>query len=200
MPAINLDSLDLAALRRLTAALVDIGRRYSLGHFGQGQETQLLERGQKALRELLAEIKRLGLPLNFKRDDLQGADNVRVAVEKILFAADNLNCWDPFQSTMHMVLLGDSLAELKAALDSLDTDTELADQYVTLDQAAAFVNRSKKTLERAMNKSNSDAPPPDVEGGGGRPHEWRWSVLRPWLEKTYGKKLPERFPQLRAAT
>jgi hypothetical protein len=69
-----------------------------------------------------------------------------------------------------------------------------AEQYVTLDQAAARVNRSKKTLERWVNKEGSDAPPPDVEGGGGRAHEWRWSILRPWLEKTFGKSLPERFP------
>jgi hypothetical protein len=68
------------------------------------------------------------------------------------------------------------------------------EQYVTLDQAAALVNRSKKTLERAINKQGSEAPPPDVEGGGGRPHEWCWSKLRPWLENTYGKILPERLP------
>jgi hypothetical protein len=68
------------------------------------------------------------------------------------------------------------------------------EQYVTLDQAAAWVNRAKKTLERRVNKEGSDAPLPEVEGGSGRAHEWRWSVLRPWLEKTYGKKLPGRLP------
>jgi hypothetical protein len=75
-----------------------------------------------------------------------------------------------------------------------DSASATADQYVTLDQAAALVNRSKKTLERRVNKTGSDAPPPDVEGGGGRAHEWRWSLFRPWLEKTFGKPLPERFP------
>jgi hypothetical protein len=74
---------------------------------------------------------------------------------------------------------------------------ERAEQYVTLDQGAALVNWAKKTLERAVNKPGSGAPSPDAEGGGRRAHEWRWSVLRPWLEKTYRKKLPERFPAAR---
>jgi hypothetical protein len=67
-------------------------------------------------------------------------------------------------------------------------------QYVTLDQMAALVNRSKKTLERAMNAANSDMPKPDVKGGGGRPHEWRWNRIRPWLETMYTRLLPKRFP------
>jgi hypothetical protein len=70
-----------------------------------------------------------------------------------------------------------------------------AEQYVTLDQMAALVNRSKKTLERSVNKPNSGAPAADVEGGGGKPHEWIWSTIRPWLEKQFNRKLPERFPR-----
>jgi hypothetical protein len=86
-----------------------------------------------------------------------------------------------------------ALSSLKGVIaEQLPSDEE--EQYVTLDQAAAWVNRSKKTLERAVNKEGSDAPPPDVEGGGGRAHEWRWSTLRPWLERTYNKILPERPP------
>jgi hypothetical protein len=69
------------------------------------------------------------------------------------------------------------------------------DQYVTLDMAAAMVNRSKKTLERCLADPDSGMPPPDVEGGGGRPHEWRWSRLRPWLESTFERELPEVFPR-----
>jgi hypothetical protein len=59
--------------------------------------------------------------------------------------------------------------------------------YVTLDQAAALVNRSKSTLERRKAKM----PAPAVKGGGGRPSEWLWSELRPWLEKAFGRLLPE---------
>jgi hypothetical protein len=65
-----------------------------------------------------------------------------------------------------------------------------AEQYVTMDQAAAIVNRSKSTLERLREKM----PDPDVEGGGGKSHEWRWSRIRPWLEREFGKLLPVKFP------
>jgi len=71
-------------------------------------------------------------------------------------------------------------------------------QYVTLDQMAALVNRSKKVLEKRLNLANSTMPRPDVEGGGGKPHEWKWSEIRPWLEKEFGKILPENYPSLRA--
>jgi hypothetical protein len=59
--------------------------------------------------------------------------------------------------------------------------------YVTLDQAAALVNRNKRTLERKKKKM----PAPAVKGGGGKPTEWIWSELRPWLEKEFGRRLPE---------
>jgi hypothetical protein len=68
-----------------------------------------------------------------------------------------------------------------------------AEQYVTLDQAATLVNRSKKTLERRLYNPRTGMPLPAVEGGGGRPHEWLWSELRPWLEQEFGRRLPERL-------
>jgi hypothetical protein len=74
-----------------------------------------------------------------------------------------------------------------------------APQYVTLDQAAAIINRNKKTLERYLNDPSykkHKMPPPEVEGGGGKPHEWLWSTLRPWLEETFGRQLPDRFPRM----
>jgi hypothetical protein len=70
-------------------------------------------------------------------------------------------------------------------------------QYVNLDQAAAWVNRSKRTLERYLHRPKSETarmPEPDVEGTGGKPHEWLWTHLRPWLEATFGKSLPESLP------
>jgi hypothetical protein len=70
-------------------------------------------------------------------------------------------------------------------------------QYVTLDQMAAIVNRSKKTFERL--KQQARLPAPDVEGGGGKPDEWVWSRVRPWLESEFSKKLPECFPSRLAA-
>ena len=63
---------------------------------------------------------------------------------------------------------------------------------VTLHQAAAMVNRSKKTLERL--KTASDFPMPRVQGSGGKPDEWAWSEIRPYLEKRFDRALPKRFP------
>lgn len=67
-------------------------------------------------------------------------------------------------------------------------------QYVTLDQIAAVVHRVKRTLEKYKTRARNPLPPPNVEGGGGKPDEWIWSIVRPWLEKEFSRILPERFP------
>lgn len=77
------------------------------------------------------------------------------------------------------------------------TDVARQTNYVTLDQMAALVNKNKKTLERAMNNKNSTMPQPDVEGGGGVAHEWKYDNIRPWLEEKYKRKLPIRLPSLK---
>jgi hypothetical protein len=64
---------------------------------------------------------------------------------------------------------------------------------VTLDQVAALVNRSKRSLEHYK----SAMPPPRVKGGPGQPDEWSWAELRPWLEEKFHRRLPERFPARR---
>jgi hypothetical protein len=69
---------------------------------------------------------------------------------------------------------------------------DLPECLVTLQQAAAMVNRDKRTLERWARKKS--CPRPRVLGGGGKPHEYAWSELRPFLEKQSGRKLPECFP------
>jgi hypothetical protein len=71
------------------------------------------------------------------------------------------------------------------------------EQYVTLDQMAAVVSRSKRTLEKRKNRRENPLPAPYVEGGGGKPDEWLWALVRPWLEREFSRKLPERFPQQR---
>lgn len=63
------------------------------------------------------------------------------------------------------------------------------EQYVTLDQLAALVSRSKHTVRKW-----EDLPAPDVAGGHGKPSEWCWSRLRPWLEERSGKLFPRRLP------
>jgi hypothetical protein len=84
--------------------------------------------------------------------------------------------------------------QTERAPQAIGEDEPEAPQYVTLDQMAAHVNRSKRTLERLKTRELNPLPPPDVEGGGGRPDEWVWSKIRPWLEKEFGRQLPLRFP------
>lgn len=74
------------------------------------------------------------------------------------------------------------------------TDFPVPD-YIDLDQAAALVNRVKKTLERAV-KNDPSMPRPDIEGGGGKKNEWDYAKLKPWLETKYGRKLPARPPHV----
>lgn len=76
-----------------------------------------------------------------------------------------------------------------------DATATPTDQYVTLDQAAALVNRSKTTLRRRYDKG--ELPDPDVPGGGGIAHEWKWSKLRPVLQRLFGRELHDRFPSHR---
>jgi hypothetical protein len=66
----------------------------------------------------------------------------------------------------------------------------LRPQWVTLNQMAAVVHRSKRTLERFRRHM----PAPRVLGRRGRPHLWDWPEVRPWLEATFGLQLPERYP------
>lgn len=66
-----------------------------------------------------------------------------------------------------------------------------SDEFVTLDQAAAVVARSKRSLERRL----PQMPPPHVQGGGGKASLWKWKELRPWLQREYRPDLPERFPR-----
>jgi hypothetical protein len=80
------------------------------------------------------------------------------------------------------------------ALKDLQTPTQLPD-FVTLDQAAGMVHKSKRTLERY--KTSGELPDPTVEGGAGRADLWEWQTMRAWLTTTFGIELPERFPASR---
>jgi len=79
----------------------------------------------------------------------------------------------------------------------IPTHSNEVPQYVTLDQMAVLSNRSKKTLERWL--SGGKLPQPDVEGGGGKPHEWLWLSVRESLASHSGKEMPERYPTLRSS-
>lgn len=64
------------------------------------------------------------------------------------------------------------------------------EDLITLDQIAALVSRKKRALENYKSRM----PLPRVKGGGGRPSEWAYSDIRPWLEKQFERPLPPRFP------
>jgi hypothetical protein len=59
---------------------------------------------------------------------------------------------------------------------------------VTLDQAAALVNRSKSALRHYRAKG---MPAPVVRGKKGQPNEYRLSEMLPWLEKTFNRRFPD---------
>jgi hypothetical protein len=67
-------------------------------------------------------------------------------------------------------------------------------ELVTLDQIAAAVHKSKRTLENYKD----EMPTPTVKGGGGRAALWPWREIKPWLEGIFGVPLPNRFPASRA--
>jgi hypothetical protein len=92
-------------------------------------------------------------------------------------------------------------ANLPAPVDNSPAGAEgepSAPQFVTLDQMAGHINRSKKTMERYKNRRSNPLPPPAVEGGGGKAAEWIWSEVRSWLEHEFGRALPEHIPSRRA--
>lgn len=63
---------------------------------------------------------------------------------------------------------------------------------ITLNQASALVKKTKRTLHRWQ--TQDPIPAPVVEGGGGRTAYYPYAVIRPWLEKHSGLKLPDRPP------
>lgn len=86
-----------------------------------------------------------------------------------------------------------AIAASMPAADSVPpSDARAVDDVVTLDQAAAVSGPSKRTLERHL--QSGALPPPDYPGGGGRAHRWRWSTLRPALEKVCNRQLPKKWP------
>jgi hypothetical protein len=86
-------------------------------------------------------------------------------------------------------------AELRFATNDpppRECEPETSDCYVTLQQCAAIVGKSKATLKQRY--VNGDLPAPAIHGGKGRAHEWNWSAIRPYLEHLFARMLPEHFP------
>lgn len=84
-------------------------------------------------------------------------------------------------------------ADLHVAPGSPDEDeVDAWCDRITLDQAAALVHKSKRTLERL--KTKGELPPPSIEGGGGRADYWDWPAIRPVLMAQFHIRLPENCP------
>ena len=101
---------------------------------------------------------------------------------------------DEFNPSSHEAEVPEVEPASKVLPGTKSEDVGLPD-LVTLDQAAGMVHRTKRALEHY--KSKGELPEPTVEGGGGRAHLYDWRTLRPWLESTFGIKLPETFPASR---
>jgi hypothetical protein len=68
-------------------------------------------------------------------------------------------------------------------------------RLVTLREMAALVNRTKKTLEKLKSRASNPLPKPDIPGGRGRPDEWLWDRVRPWLQEQFKRNLPRELPR-----
>jgi hypothetical protein len=77
-----------------------------------------------------------------------------------------------------------------------DSKPPLIEDMIDLDQAAALVNRRKRTLQRYISDQKKHFPLPAVQGSGGKKSEWRYAELKIWLEKEFDRKLPDRPPHI----
>ncbi|HEV7299233.1 MAG TPA: hypothetical protein VGN72_07705 [Tepidisphaeraceae bacterium] len=77
----------------------------------------------------------------------------------------------------------------------LPAEDESPGDLISMDQAAALVGRTKRTVQ-GWNEIDP-MPLPEVEGGGGKRHEYSYAKLKPWLEQHSGRKLPDQLPDLR---
>ena len=82
---------------------------------------------------------------------------------------------------------------------TLESPISVLPQYITLDQSAALVGKSKAALEKYKKKQGPKMlPAPAVKGENGQADEWDYQqVMKPWLEQNFHRRLPERCPSLR---
>ena len=78
-----------------------------------------------------------------------------------------------------------------------EQDSYEEDFLVTLSQAAALVQRSPRTLQHYVAHPIHPLPLPEVRGESGRPNEYKWSEVRPWLEKVFKRNVRLSPPTLR---
>jgi hypothetical protein len=83
-----------------------------------------------------------------------------------------------------------TLPDFAAAL--LGTISGEADCYVGFMEMGPICHRSARWARRLYD--DGLLPPPAIQGGKGRPHEWRWGDVRETLERESGRQLPAIFP------
>ena len=79
-------------------------------------------------------------------------------------------------------------------MEMLRTLTGHTEAFVTMLQMAGISSLSKRTLEKWLKRKSDPLPPPEIKGEWGKPHRWRWSTIRPWLQLRTRILLPEQFP------
>jgi hypothetical protein len=167
-PKIDLDRLNLSGLFAQAVALRDCLRERREPGWTLPELEALAASARKAAVGVRKEIRRLWLPRKLYAGDLVGEGRKRRAVEAIYLIARTLRP----KVTVRSGWSG-YLRDLEAAVDMLQGVAPAPDQYVTLDQAAAMVHRSKRTLERYKRRKSDPLPDPDISGGGGRADEER---------------------------
>jgi len=80
-----------------------------------------------------------------------------------------------------------TLSEANGRSPEAPTENELP-ELVTLSQAAILVGRTVDGLRHYRRKG---MPRPYVEGKKGQPNEYLWSEMKPWLEKTFNRLVPD---------
>ncbi len=92
-----------------------------------------------------------------------------------------------------------AVADLSALVARLAPTTDapattMTAMYVTLDQMAAVVKKSKRTLQNYIKHERNPLPAPDKKRAPGTAHEWLWDRVRPWLQDEFACTLPTVFP------
>jgi len=128
---------------------------------------------------------------NFRNAGLIGDGMVEVT------ASDNpADKLDHYAARLNLTIGRHRVVRIRSAiLDAKRETAPAAPQYVSRDQLALICGlRSKKTIERWL--EDGKLPPPDIEGGGGKPDQWIWATVREALATETRKILPERFPSM----
>lgn len=146
----------------------------------------------EAIEESVAKL------MEMKRDRFALRNKVRALIESVVGSVESADSkavlWQLHEAIIHEAGSMPSFARVFGILRSIEDNKKTPPtDHVTLQQCAALVKRSKRTLER-WKTDDHEFPTPNVLGGDGKADEWLWSEIRPYLEKKSDRKLPKVFP------